>query len=220
MSMTKSTFWRCPEIRTYNLPSHFLPIPENTDDGIVLLGAPIGSQAFTQSKIHDKVKEIEGVLSKLGFLHDSQVELSLLRSCFGIAKFGFLMRACDPAANANAFASFDDLQCKALSHLIVASISTSDPRWILASLPVSLGGVGLRSAALHSLAAFVASILQCSPLVDKLVRHDSSRIDTSKPYRSFPTLPHTPPHPFQGLSIVTPPNVSCRVAWMSRDSLF
>ena len=136
-----------------------MAIPENKDDGFVLLGAPIGTQAFIQNKVLQKVKEIDCVLSKLGSLDDSQVEFSLLRCCFGIAKFGFLLRTCESSANANAFASFDDIQCQAFSKLLGASISTSDPRWILASLPVSLGGVGLRSAALHAPAAFVASNL-------------------------------------------------------------
>ena len=110
----------------------------------------------------------------------TQVEFCLLRSCFGISKFGFILRTCNPLVNANVFAEFDDVQCRALSTLIGASISTSDPRWVLASLPVSLGGLGLRSAALHAPAAFVASNLQCAPIVEKLARVSNPRIDISQ----------------------------------------
>ena len=211
VSMLKSTYWRCPEIRTYTIPPRHLAIPENIEDGFVLLGAPIGSQAFTQNKFMQKVKEIETTLSQLGSLDDSQVEFSLLRSCFGISKFGFLLRTCDPSCNANAFASFDDVQCQALSHLIGSSISTSDPRWILASLPVSLGGVGLRSAALHAPAAFVASNSQCASLVERLVSRTSSRIDTS---RAMSLLSNSTSHattPLQGpISSETPQRLLSR----------
>ena len=131
-----------------------------------MLGAPVGNLSFSQSTVSLKVKEIDNLFSKLGSLEDPQVELALLRSCFGIAKFGFILRTCDPATNGDVFASFDNAQCRALSNLTGSSISTSDPRWILASLPVSLGGVGLRSAALHAPAAFVfPQICSARPLL-------------------------------------------------------
>ena len=47
------------------------------------------------------------------------------------------------------------------------------------SLPVSLGGLGLRSVAIHSAAAFTASTLQTEPIVAKLLAHVSSRRDTT-----------------------------------------
>ena len=49
VSMAKSTYWRCPDIRGYNLP-HYLAIPENTDDGLVLLGASIGRDWWFSNK--------------------------------------------------------------------------------------------------------------------------------------------------------------------------
>ena len=180
INMNKSYYWRCPEIRTYNLPASFLPIAENKDDGLVVLGAPVGSDAFSRNQISIKVHEIENLLVKLGSLDDSQIEFCLLRSCFGINKFGFILRTCNPLVNADVFAEFDDVQSRALSTLIGASISTSDPRWVLASLPVSLGGLGLRSAALHAPAAYVASNLQCAPIVGKLVNLPNPRIDISQ----------------------------------------
>ena len=186
----KTIYWRCPEIRGYNLPPSYMPIPENKDDGLVVLGAPVGSQAFSNDKIMGKVKEVESLLAKLGSLDDSQIEYCLLRSCFGIAKFGYILRTCDPSLHAD------------LSTLLGASISTSDPRSVLASLPVSLGGLGLRSAALHAPAAFVASNLQCASLVEKLVPSPSIKLDISRATSlltnatAFATTPL--PGPFSG----------------------
>ena len=180
VNLKKSTYWRDPQIRGYEIRESFLGIPENNDDGVVVLGSPVGSIPFTQSSILSKVHDIYSILSKLGTLEDPQVELALLRSCFGIAKFGYVLRTCDPATNGDVFASFDDAQCRALSTITGSSISTSDPRWILASLPVSLGGVGLRSAALHGPAAFVSSDVQCRPIVNKLISPSVQRRDVSR----------------------------------------
>ena len=47
VNMKKSVYWRGPEIWGYNLPIDFLSIPDNKDKGFVMLGAPVGSPAFT-----------------------------------------------------------------------------------------------------------------------------------------------------------------------------
>jgi hypothetical protein len=56
-----------------------------------------------------------------------------------------------------------------------AQFSTNDPAWLHASLPVSLGGLGIRSTYAHCSAAFVASTLQTATLVQKMLDGAASR---------------------------------------------
>ena len=173
VNMEKSTLWRSLDA--------LLPLPlgisELEDEGFVLLGAPVGSAAFSRSVVAARVEKLSLTLSKVSTLQDPQVQLALVRSCFGLPKFAYCLRTCDPAIACNEFADFDDAQCRALSSIVAAPLSIQDPQWILASLPVSLGGLGLRSAAIHSAAAFVASNLQTEALVKKILAPITSRRD-------------------------------------------
>ena len=182
VNMEKSTLWRSLDARDADsdalLPSP-LGISEIEDEGFVLLGAPVGSAAFSRSVVTARVEKLSVILSKVATLQDPQVQLALVRSCFGLPKFAYCLRTCDPAIASYEFADFDDAQCQALSSIVAAPLSTEDPHWILASLPVSLGGLGLRSAAIHSAAAFIASTLQTEALVKKLLDPITSRRDTS-----------------------------------------
>ena len=50
-------------------------------NGAKLLGCPIGTDAFKQSFFHAKLEEIQGLLHKIGLLHNSQIQILLLRFC-------------------------------------------------------------------------------------------------------------------------------------------
>jgi hypothetical protein len=90
----------------------------------------------------------------------AQVQYAHMLSCFGLPKFVYCLRTCDPALLNRVFTSFDEAQCRALGDIVGASIAIDNATCLLASLPVSLGGLATRSAIAHSAAAFIAS---CRP---------------------------------------------------------
>jgi hypothetical protein len=174
LSLTKTTFWRPPSCRGNSFQSFdsaTLPIPEAGEGGVILLGAPIGLPEFCVSAVKSCVTKCVQLMV--------QVQFALLRSCFGFPKFSYCLRSCDPAILKDAYVPFDEGQCRALSDCIGAQIYLDDPHWLHASLPVSMGGLGIRSAVAHSSAAFVASILQTENLVRRMVgNHTSARDPT------------------------------------------
>ena len=68
---------------------------------------------------------------------------------------------------------FDDEVRRALSAILGAAISY--PQWIQASLPVSKGGFGLRSAKVHRLGAYLASLFTAQPIVQHMRHADRAK---------------------------------------------
>ena len=69
------------------------PLPPEiliTHAGFCLLGSPIGSPTFCEKVLWVKVAEIRESLRVLHKMGDSQLETTLLRSCFGLPKFSYL----------------------------------------------------------------------------------------------------------------------------------
>ena len=90
---------------------------------------------------------------------------------------------------------YDLSQCKALSSICGAPLSTSDPHWLLASLPVSLGGTGIRSAAAHSAAALVASTIHTQDTVARILGNRNCRRDNSQALALLSDLTSDSPAP-------------------------
>ena len=71
----------------------------------------------------------------------------------------------------DALHSFDESIYDSLSNLVGGSLSTWS--WDKASLPVALGGLGLRRASLHA-PAFIASSFQFESLISDILDFDLS----------------------------------------------
>ena len=79
-------------------------------------------------------------------------------------------RTCDPTIIQYELHQFDDAQCRALSHVLGVDLTLDSLHWQQAALPVSLGGLGIRSAKEHAAAAFVASCAHVQELVNDILR--------------------------------------------------
>ena len=110
--------------------------------------------------------KIKDCLSKLPVLEDSQIEMSLLRSCLALPKLSFSLRTCPPSHIIQATAAFDDTMHDALSELVGSPLT--EWAWLKASLPSSRGGLNLRRASLHAPTAYVGSRAQTSALVAEI----------------------------------------------------
>ena len=84
-----------------------LDIPSSSD-GFVLLGCPIGPPSFCHSFILELTETCRNLTGKLALLHDSHIELTLLRSCLSFSKIGYNLRTCPPSSIREATISFDE----------------------------------------------------------------------------------------------------------------
>ena len=118
---------------------------------LTILGAPIGDVAFCSSFIASKRAAASILLSSLEKLGscDPQIALILLRMCVGFTKLVHVARSTPPSLALDALHAFDQQ---------IRHIHTTDSSWKQAQLSLSRGGLGLRLLALHSTAAFIASI--------------------------------------------------------------
>ncbi len=136
-------------------PGDFQRVDANKD-GAAFLRSPIcGSKEFVNNSLAkrvDRVLECQQLLSDLG---NSQVELHLLRSCLSLCKINHLIRTVPSDVIESQLSRFDaGLQS---SHESIIHSSIPDLSWKQATLPVRLGGLGLRESTRTAPAAFLAS---------------------------------------------------------------
>ena len=147
---------------------------------LTLLGAPVGSPQFKKNHLHGKVNALRDLMNKLPSLDDPQLQLTMLRACFGLPKFYFSVRTTAPEYSLGACEEFDGHQRSAPSTLLGAPIN--DRTWRQSSLPISLGGLGLRSAAQHASSAYFCSLSLSAPLsrliISSISMPDASLVET------------------------------------------
>ena len=136
-------------------------------EGVVLLGAPLGSEAFVASKVEAKVEKVKEVTELLPLIEDPHTEFVLLRSCLSLPKISFLLRAVDTTGHLELLQDFDKVTREALTRILGTPIG--ERTWQQAKLPVAMGGMGLRGAQDHAPAAHAASVLSSQLLVQDLV---------------------------------------------------
>jgi hypothetical protein len=148
---------KCELWCTEDLPSINTDIPRNFTDGLEVLGAPIGSPTLAAAAFARRVDISAVLLSRLDSLDDSQCSLGILRSCVGSPKLSYSLRtsAPDPAITPM-LARFDAMQRDALE--LIVGVPMCDISWDQATLPVKLGGIGIRRASDQHVPAFVGSL--------------------------------------------------------------
>jgi len=129
-----------------------------------LLGAPLSNDGIPET-LEDKIRGLENMVGKLEVIDNHQA-LVLLRSCFAIPKLQYILRA-SPAYNADEIRKFDDTLREAVSK--VTNVALSDEAWLQATLPVELGGLGVRRAGDIALPAFVSSLHSVGDLVETIL---------------------------------------------------
>ena len=100
-------------------------------------------------------------------MKDPHVEFSLLRSCLSIPKIMFTLRTTNPLHHLDIWESYDNITREAFGRIMGAPLT--DIQWSQAVLPVSLGGIGLRSSSDHSPAAYACSFLAALDLKDQIL---------------------------------------------------
>ncbi|GKE81558.1 hypothetical protein Tco_1551558, partial [Tanacetum coccineum] len=112
------------------------------------------------------------LMDAIAKINEPQCELLLLRSCAGISRLYFTMRACLPHVFESAQRSFDVALRSSLECIVTASgPGFGDWQWRLVTLPFAFGGLGVYSAGDVLNYAFLASRLQSVGLQTMLLRH-------------------------------------------------
>ena len=122
-----------------------------------ILGVPIGDPIFCAKSIAEKrahASKFLALIKEVGSV-DSQVALMLLRQCGGFCRMVHIARCTPPSVALEGLHLFDEEVRQTFSDSMC--IEPSDSVWQQAQLSLSRGGLGLRSASLHSSAAFMSS---------------------------------------------------------------
>ena len=167
LSTRKSTVW-CPSNPNGMEDPLNRGIPSIRENGITILGSPVGSPQFIRERIQSKVDKIREITNKLPLLQDAHTEFVLLRSCLSMPKVMYILRTTDPTTHQDIWKEFDNLTREALTKILGPSVNNI--QWAQALLPVSMTGLGLRSAEDHGPAAYATSRLSSHSLLLEILQ--------------------------------------------------
>ena len=156
LNMNKcEVFWPTGDASFPEFPAEIQRI-QNSAEGLELLGSPVyGSDRFFDTFLAKRIDKVRCLQDLLPDLKDPQIELHLLRSCMGVCKINHLLRTVPSNRVEKQLVRFDYNIRSCLETISLSSIS--DVSWAQATLPIRLGGLGLRSAERSSTAAFIGS---------------------------------------------------------------
>ena len=120
---------------------------------LIILGSPIMLQAIEPS-LSSKVQELKNTLNGLTSLK-SHIGYFLLKNCLAIPKLMYFMRTTPLWMFPSLLLESDNLLRTCLKSIL--NLHLDDKNWTLASLPISIGGLGIRKLSDVCLPAFLAS---------------------------------------------------------------
>ena len=136
-------------------------LPE-AEQGIKILGTPLGHPAFVQSFLRKKTEDHALLLGGILEVPDLQSAWLILLYCVS-TRANYLLRALPPCVTEEFAARHDESSRACLTSLLDRVLP--DDRWELASLPLSLGGLGLCNASRMRPAAHWVSWADCLAMV-------------------------------------------------------
>jgi hypothetical protein len=139
-------------------------------DNLTLLGAPIFDESIPLS-INAKIDHFHSC-SELLFQINPHMAIYILRLCLFSPKFMYILRCCPvwkfPSLTANIDQILKDTICK------IINITLCSRSWSQASLPIKLGGLGIRSTGSLALPAFLASVNSTLSLIGGILNVPST----------------------------------------------
>ena len=181
-----------------------------------LLGTPIGDITSVDDSVQEKVEVLKRMGERLTSLqsHDA---LTLLRHSFAIPKILYVLRTA-PCFLSSHLQSFDESLRDILMSIV--NVHLDDVSWLQASLPVRVGGIGIRRATQLAPSAYLASAAGCSDLVHQILPPSPSPVSPNPLLEAALTSwkeGHShPPLAFQSLAsrrVGTPPGL--RQHWLA-----
>jgi len=156
------------------------PFPAEVDRvdnaGVKLLGAPIGTKAFTTDFVKKKLVALSDVCKALREVDNAQIEFALFRGCLSYNKINHLLRTCPPDLLQDALVKFDDHFHKMVAEILRVPC-LSEQQWDQASLPVKLAGLGVNQTKVTAASAYVGSCTLTKDLVVALLGRDADKFE-------------------------------------------
>ena len=193
----------CPDHATRSLVLSAFPGVRvvNVEDA-ELLGSPLGNATSIEASIGEKIKQLELMGERLCHLHAHDA-ITLLRHSFTIPKLMHLLRT-SPCFDSPRLQDYDNLLRSILGNITNISLEENDPSWLQATLPVNLGGLGIRSAVHLAPSAFLASAVGSRRLVHEILPPRFQAITDQEQMRAqdlwgsdLDTTPPTQPESFR-----------------------
>lgn len=136
-----------------------------SSEQLELLGVPVLEDGLRNS-LGRSIENTKVLLRRLPLLGSHQ-GLFLLRSSISTARLQHLLRGCEAYKVSDLLRSFDEATFETAKQILNLELTPS--QMLQASLPISLGGLGLRQAAHLAAPAFVSSMSATDKLVSEFV---------------------------------------------------
>ena len=146
----------------------FLPGTQIVDPAkATLLGSPVGDVSSISDILTSKTDMLRRMGERLQLLpaHDA---ILLLKHSFALPNLLYNLRTA-PCFLSPVVQEYDGLLKSSLSGITNIHFGEDDPAWTQATLPVKMGGLGVRSAVQLAPSAFLASAVAASDLVHRIV---------------------------------------------------
>ena len=131
-------------------------IPRSSlDEGMVVLGVPVGNPDFMERFVNDVVTKLTNMAARIELLKNNVAKFLLLRACFGVCRINHLLRSL-PLRHGQSLAEKASVIVRKALESILGS-PTPDLCFLLACLPVRKGGMGLQDPMLVLGPAFLSS---------------------------------------------------------------
>jgi len=125
-------------------------------EAIEVLGTPLGAPEAVRKLLQDKIAALRDSIGKLLWLEDKQTAMLLMRFCV-VQRANHLLRSLPPSALAEFTAEYDAQVHGFLARMVEPSTLTDHAK-LIASLPVSQGGLGITPLAVTSKAAYLGGL--------------------------------------------------------------
>ena len=147
---------------------------DSENDGINVLGTPIGSPQFTTKAIISRADEINTALQMLARMDDAHIAFTLARSCLGACRLNFLLRTVPTSLAISGAKRFDNHLYDLVKHIAGGILSRN--AFDELQLPVRIEdatlphlGAGLTSATRTAPSAYLASLATVGAAAEQLL---------------------------------------------------
>ena len=127
------------------------------EEGLRVLGTPIGHPSWVKSWVDDFIKGLTNTLGRLKQLGSPRAASHILRSCLGSAKVMFLLRTLSWEPGVQLGSASSKLLKSAWESVLGCPLT--DAAWALACIPIEQGGLGVLDPLKAQPIAFLATAI-------------------------------------------------------------
>ena len=138
-----------------------------------ILGASVIEDKAVDSALRAKITDLERSIERLSNFHAHDA-LCLLKNSLAIPKLQYILRN-SPCAGNSRLSTFDKVLRCGLSKIL--NVNLNDTQWTQATLPVYVGGLGVRIACMLATSAFLASAVATFSLQEAIPPDQVRSID-------------------------------------------